>query len=378
METLFYNTLLNGDGTRMSVTLSPEEACMAQDLQAEYQAKKARGLFKNALGYEASITTLTTIIKRISEQKYFELPPADYVPVRVGEGAWSSSLLTYRTYSIGDDFSTGVINTGGNNSRTANIEAGIDSLVIPVNNWAKSHGWSIIDLEQASKSGNWDLVSAKEKARLKNWQLGIQKVAFLGLANNASCLGLLNQPTTGAEAVNVSGLLTNSIGSLAGSNGVALSAFLGALLNEYRQGANRTVMPNRLTIPETDYLSLAIPTSPQFPLKSILQLMTETLSIMTKQKDFQILPCSYGDDTSVAGTGQGNTTGSQIYAMYRHDEESIRMDIPVDYTSTLANSIDNFSFQNTGYGQFTGVKMYQPKTLMYLTFPASNLGSPPL
>lgn len=71
----------------------------------------------NALGYEVNVTTLTTIAKKVTEQKFFEIAPADYLPVRVGEGSWSSNLVTYRSYQLSDDFSSGVINTGGNSSR---------------------------------------------------------------------------------------------------------------------------------------------------------------------------------------------------------------------------------------------------------------------
>jgi hypothetical protein len=44
------------------------------------------------------------------------------------------------------------------------------------------------------------------------------------------------------------------------------------------------------------------------------------------------------------------------------------MDIPVDYTNTLANSLDNFNFQNVGYGQFTGVQTYRPLELLYFSY----------
>ena len=318
----------------------------------------------NALGYEINITTLTTIMKKITEQKFFEVAPADYIPVRVGEGAWSSNLVTYRSFNLSDDFGTGVINTGGNNGRLASGDAGVDSLTIPVLNWAKSIGWSIFDLELAAKSGNWDLVTAKEKSRKKNWDLGIQKVAFLGLQGNPNVLGLLNQSQI---TVNTT-LLTNSISSLAATP-TALSAFIANIFNDYRKNCQRSAWPTHFVIPESDYLGLATPSSPTFPLKSILQLMQETFQTMTGNKNFKILPCAYAD---AAYSGYSN----QVYTLLNYAEESIRMDIPVDYTNTLANSIDNFSFQNVGYGQFTGVLAYRPLELYYLQFPASNLSQP--
>jgi hypothetical protein len=308
----------------------------------------------NALGYEVPITTLTTIMKKVSEQKFFELAPADYVPLRVGQGAWSSNLVTYRSFVLADDFSTGVINTGGNNSRLATGDAGVDSLQIKVNNWAKTIGWTLFDLELAAKSGNWDLVTAKEKARKKNWDLGIQKVMFLGLAGDSSILGLYNQVGVTTDTVT----LTAPISSLSAA---ALNTFVQAVLNVYRANCARSAWPTHFILPESDYLGLAAPSSPTYPIKSVLQLMIETFQTMTGNKNFKILPCAYGDK---AYSG----FAVQKYCLLNYDEESIRADIPVDYTNTLANSIDNFSFQNVGYGQFTGVLAYRPQEVYYFQF----------
>jgi hypothetical protein len=35
------------------------------------------------------------------------------------------------------------------------------------------------------------------------------------------------------------------------------------------------------------------------------------------------------------------------------------MDLPVDYTVTQANTMNNFQFQSAAYGQFTGVHFYR-------------------
>jgi len=308
----------------------------------------------NTLGLELSITTLTTISKKVAEQKFFEISPADYVPVRVGEGSFSTNLVTYRSFDVADDFATGVINTGGKNAKLASADAGVDSLSIKVNNWAKQIGWTLFDLETAAKAGNWDLVSQKEKARKRNWDLGIQKVAFLGLSGNPNILGLLTQS---GVTINTT-TLTAKISSLTPDQ---LKSFVIAVLNDYRANCNRTAWPTHFIIPESDYLGLAGPSSSTYPLKSTLQILEETFQTMTKRKDFKILPCAYGDTAY-------NSLGVTRYCLLNYDEESVRMDIPVDYTNTLANSIDNFSFQNVGYGQFTGVLAYRPLEMLYYQF----------
>lgn len=370
--------ILNSKGEPIVLSAQEQAACQDPDLVSKWkQAVKVRGI-QNALGYERAITTLTTIMKKITEQKFYQVAPADYIPVRVGEGAWSSNLLTYRSFDLAGSFAEGVVNTGSNNGRLANADAGVDSLSINVLNWAKAIGWSIIDLELAAKSGNWDIVTAKEKARKRNWDLGIQAVAFLGLPGDPNVQGLLTLSTIpvtpGVAVPNASNTLVSldtttlatSIYKLA-SNPATLSTFIAQILNVYRANCQRSAWPTHYIIPESDYLGLATASSPSFPLKSILQYMQETLQTMTGNKNFKVLPCSYAD-----GNSPLNSTGLQSYVLLNYAEESIRMDIPVDYTNTLANSIDNFSFQNVGFGQFTGVKAYRNLETYIMQFPTSQ------
>lgn len=340
------------------ILLTPQEK-----YHADYMQRQVNERFGNSLGYEVSITTLTTIMKKITEQKFFEIPPADYLPVRVGEGAWSSNLTTYRSFDVADEFETGVVNTGGQNSRQAAADAGVDALNIKVFNWVKSIGWSIMDLEIAAKSGNWDLVTAKERARKRNWDLGVQRIAFLGARGQngatGTCLGLLNQ----VGITNNTTVITKPISSMSVSE---LKTFTAAWIESYRSNCQRTAWPTHAIIPESDYNGLASQASPDFPIKSTLQLLEEMFQVITRNKSFKILPLAYADAAYHADVS--SIAGKQVYVLTNYNEESIRMDLPVDYTNTLANSLDNFNFQNSGYGQFTGVLAYRPLELMYYTF----------
>ncbi len=308
----------------------------------------------NALGYQIDITTLTAISKKVSEQKFYHIAPAKYMPVRVGFGSWNSSILTYRSFNMADDFATGVVNTGGGNDRLASADAGVDSVTVQIKNWAKEIGWSIMDLEMAAKAGNWDLVTEKERSRKLNWDLGIQKVAFLGLAGDTSALGLYTQ---GDVTVN----LTTIPAALSSLSSIDLKAFCTTVLNDYRSNCARTAWPTHFIMPESDFLGLAAPVNAEFPIKSIMEQLLETFKIMTGNPNFQILPNSYGDTTYSGQT-------YQQYILLNYDETSGRMDIPVDYTNTLANSVNNFSFQNVGYGQFTGYKAYRPLEMLYYRY----------
>lgn len=348
-----------------AVTLTPGERYHAEEMQRQVNSlcKRFPSQFRNSLGAEVDITTLTTIVKSISEQKFFEIAPADYLPVRVGEGTWSSTLSTYRSFQVGDQFETGIINTGSDNARMAKTSAGVDLLNVKVLNWAKSVGWTIFDLQQAAKAGNWDLVAALEESRKTNWDLGIQRVAFLGARGNngvgGSTLGLLNQ----------AGITTNTTTitkALKDMTPAELKTFQEKIVEDYRTNCNRTAWPTHFEIPESDYNGLASQASPDFPIKSTLQLLEEAFALITRQKGFKILPLAYAD--AAYHTDVTQIAGKQVYTLMRYDEKSIRMDIPLDYTNTLANSIDNFSFQNAAYGQFTGVLAYRPLEMMYFVY----------
>ncbi len=324
--------------------------------EREKRVVQINQMMTNALGYEINITTLTTLLKQITEQKFFEIMPADYMPVVAGEGAWSQDLRAYRSFALGDDFGTGIIDTGGQNGRLASANTGVDSINVPVKNWAKEIGWTLFDLELASKSGNWDLITSLEQSRKTNWDLGIQKTAFLGLSGDAGVTGLLNQSGVTVDTTT----LTQSISSL---STVDLKAFCANILNVYRSNCSRTAWPTHFIIPETDFLGLAAPASADFPIRSTLSLLEETFQVMTKKKDFKILPCAYAD----AGAESGGAAYNQ-YTLLNYDPKSLRFNIPVDYTNTLANSTNNFSFQNVGYGQFTGLMLLRSPELYYLRY----------
>lgn len=356
---IYSDVFKNSRGEPAEIVLNAKEKWHASWMQKQVNEK-----FGNALGYEVPITTLSQVVKRVSEQKLYQVAPADYVPIKVGEGTWASNLTTYRSFDAADQFESGYINSGSSNARLSVADAGVDALNIKVQNWGKQVGWSIFDLEQAARSGNWDLVAAKEKTRKRNWDLGIQRIAFLGAqglnGSGGSCLGLFNQATGQFNST----LITTKLSLMTPTQ---LASFQQAAIGLYRVNCNYTAFPTHFVIPESDYNGLAVQSSPAFPMKSVLALLQEAFQIITGNKNFKILPSAYAD---VANAGGALPSGavSCLYTFLNYDEESIRMDIPLQYTNTLANSLDNFMFQNVGYGQHTGVLAYRPAELFYAGF----------
>lgn len=351
--------VLNSKGE--PVKLTPQEKFHAKQLQNAYDAMKP-GLpgyqKQNALGYEIDITSLTQIIKSVTEQKFHEVNFRDYVPVTVGEGAWSSQLVKYRSFDVADDFETGVINTGTQRSKLAQVSTAVDAVYLPIINWAKEITYSIFDLRQASLSGNWDLVTSMESARYRNWALGLQQVAFWGSSVMPDVKGLLTLSTVNSNTT----LITQNISDMDASE---FQALLAGLLEAYRSNGQRTAMPTHFIIPEGDYNGLASSVDETYPLKSRLERLLEGLRMMTRNPNFQILPCAYAmQSQNAAITGLNKNR----YVLLNYNNDSIRMDIPVDYTNTQQNTLNGFQFQSVGYGQYAGVNAFRPLEVLYFDY----------
>ncbi len=202
------------------------------------------------------------------------------------------------------------------------------------------------------------MVTAKERSRKKNWDLGVQQVAFWGLSGNANVNGLLTLPNVNSNTT----LITGPINAMSVSS---FQTFLAGIMEAYRSNSVRTALPNRFIIPEADYNGLANSADETFPLKSRLDRLREVFREMTGNPNFKILSCAYGMqslNSAIVGLNKNR------YVLMNYDEDTIRMDIPVDYANTLQNTVNGFNFQNAGYGQFTGAVAYRPLEVLYFDY----------
>ena len=312
-----------------------------------------------ATGYQIAIDTLTYIKKKTTDQKFYREAPADYMPVVVGEGAFSSQLLTNRTYSNADDFESGILKTGATDAHLSEVDVSIDGVLVAVANWAKTIGYTIFDVEQALRANNWDMIEKKHVARKKNWDLGFQKVAFLGVSSNQTGFpGLLTNPNIVSNTSRITGFINQMTAA-------QLQTFVTGFINDYFVNTNSTALPNRMVVPYAEWLgdpALTPGTVGTFPVPLIEYLEKAFKRAVSRmESDFKILPCAYCD-------AQNNPLGLHYYMLYRDDDESIRADMPVPYTTTQPNSLDNFAFQDVGYGQFTGLNVYRNLELMRFQF----------
>ena len=312
---------------------------------------------QSTLGYQIAIDTLTFIKKQITEQKFYEIAPADYLPIAVGDGAFSQNILTNLVVNTSGDFEAGIINQGSGNDRLASADVGIASVTMKVMNWAKAIGYTVFELEQALQANNWDIIESKQRARKKNWDLGIQKMAFLGsLADNTAVPGLLTQSGVNSDVTTITGKISSM-------DAAAFSAFVAAVVAAYQSNCVYTAMPTHFIIPQDDWLGLAAPVSSTYPFNSKLEYLSKAFAEIVPG-GIKLLPLVYAMPTYNTDYG----VNLHRYVMYRFDPETVRMDIPVDYTVTQPNTYNNFQFQDAGYGQYTGVGVYRPLEVLYFDF----------
>ena len=312
----------------------------------------------NDFGYSVDITTLTAVLRTVSEQKFYQIPFAEYMPVRVDtNAAWAEDLLAFRSFVVGGDFEKGYVKSG-EEGRLASTDAAIDSVRVPIRTWAKELSWAIPQIGEASRTGVWDIISAKEKSRKMNWDLGLQKVSFLG-SSDGTMTGALNM---GGVTINTT-IITKSISSMTYTE---LNALPGAMLAAYQTNSNYTAYPDFLWVPQSDYNSLATYDT-EYRNLTKLQVLENAFRTTTRNPNFQILPLAYASATM----SDGRLTKDR-YVLGRYDEDSFRFEIPVDYTVTVANTIEGWTFRNVGFGQHSSVLCLRPQEFLYMDLTASG------
>jgi hypothetical protein len=350
--------LTNRDTARLSLFKNADQT-NGLDLRLNAAASTAQ----EATGYQILIDTLTYIKQQESTQTYYELgrfgsKPSDFVPIAVGEGAWSGSILTRRVFNNTGDFDAGITRQGLGNERKPQADVSMDSITLPTFIWNEGVQYSLAEIEQALVASNWDIIAAKHKARNKLFQLGIQERVFLG-SKSGDAEGLLNN-----SSVNVNtAFITAYINSL---DAAGFKTFVAGLISTYFTNTNSTVLPNRFVIPMADYLGLQVlvpGSAGTFPVPMMTYLENAFKAICGP--DFKIEGLAYADKT-INNARRG--LNKNVYALYRHDSEALRMDIPVDFTVTQPNTIDNWTFQDVAYAQFTGVGFYKPLETLLFTF----------
>ena len=310
----------------------------------------------STLGYQYTIQTTTLIRAKVITQKFYEIPPAELVPIAIGEGAWMESIQTNLVYQASGDFERGIVSVA-DPSNLAQVSVGLAPVPAKVVSWAMGYTYSNMEVEKALAADNWDVVTAKVAALKKLWDLGIQKIAFLGSKSDPTNVpGLLSNSSVNANTA----IITAAISSLSTAN---LQTLISALLADYFSNSNSTVLPDTFIMPMSDYLGMGVPYSGQFPMRSMLNYFQEMFREITQNPNFMIKGLAYANQAQNAGYWA--TVGTNRYVLYRRDPETIRMDLPVDFILNAPGTPNNFNWEGVGVGQFTGAIAYRPAEIRY-------------
>jgi len=310
----------------------------------------------STLGYQYTIQTTTLIRAKTVMQKFYEIPPAELVPMAIGEGAWMESIQTNLVYQASGDFERGIVSVA-DPSNVAQVSVGLAPVPAKIVSWAMGYQYSNMEIEKALAADNWDVVSAKVAALKKLWDLGIQKIAFLGSKSDPTGVpGLLSQTSVNASTA----IIAKAISSMSTTE---LQALISALLSDYFSNSNSTVLPDTFVMPMSDYLGMGVPYSGTFPVASMLEYFVRMFREITQNPNFMIKPLAYANQAINAGYWA--VAGTNRYVLYRKDPETIRMDLPVDLILNAPGTGNNFNWEGVGVGQFTGAIAYRPAEIRY-------------
>lgn len=301
--------------------------------------------------YKQQIDTLTQLDAKIAKQKFYEVSISDYVDVDEGNGAFADSIFKYISFDTAGDGFNGFADENTNQAKMPAVNVALQGRTDLRHIWNKYVSYNIKDLEQLKRTGSYDLISSKLEARKRNYDLMLQEIAFLGNKMFADNKGLL---TNDEATVNLN-LIPTFISLMTPAQ---LQEFASKLIGTYRQQCNYTAMPNRLIVPDKDYTGLGAPYDPNFAIKSRMEYLEEAIKSIT-HNDFKILPSAYSQKDV---NGKTNT-----YALYNKNPDTLVFDVPVAYTTTAFNTVDNYTFQNVGYGQVGGVRVFRPREILYFT-----------
>lgn len=315
-------------------------------------------MYSNNSAYLQTIDTLTEISAKVLEQKFYTIKNIpDFVDIEEGRGGVAEEIMNWAVYDAVGNFEDGNFGSNVDFERTASADITMNKKMFYRQKWKKSITYNVMDLMQSDKARVVNTIEGKETARKRNFDLGLQETIFLGSKENENITGLLNN-----KEVNVNTTLITKL--LSSMTAQEFNTVIAQLPNLFFDNTNNTVMYNRFIMPTADYNGLASQMSDQFPIKTKLEVLDEALKMVAAGygiNDFKILPCAYANKDK-------NGQNLNIYALYNKNSDTLVYDLPLNYTTTAFNSINNFDFANIAYAMYGSVNLLRPKEMLYFTF----------
>jgi hypothetical protein len=312
-------------------------------------------------GFKYAIDTMAFIKAEVTKQKFYTVPFADIIPTAVGRGNWSDQIFTNVSFSNAGPFAQGFIDTGLN-TRFAGVDAAVAQKSQYVRTWAKQLTYSIVEVQQALQANNWDPIMAKANAIKENYDLGIQALAFNGVTGDTQMTGLLNNAGVTIDSTTISKKISAMSAAELATLVQALIAsyYLGLTPFTTDMGANITAMPDTFVMPLSDFLGLATPfpgTVGTYPLPMI-DYLEMAFKKQTQNPNFKIVPVAYCES-------QYSVSGTFEYCLFRKDPRSLMLELPIGFTTTQANTLNNFNFQSVAYARVAGVGVFRNAEVRY-------------
>lgn len=305
------------------------------------------------VGVEMDTTTLTVLLKTISQQKFYQIALEKYAKIDT-DGGWADQVLQVREYLPSKPMAS-FVDQSAHGAKINVAEASVDGIYIPAVTWVQQIEVSLAEMQQAALLGNWSILEAKERSRKKSHDLDMQQLFFTGYKK-------LNGLLTFADVATVdTALLSSKISDL---DYTELNTFAKSLIESYRLNCDRTAYPTKFVIPESDFNGLSAQVNPQFPLRTKLSMLKEAIDGVCP-RPVEILPCAYSDT-------KYNALGVNRYALYSDDFDTIRFQKAIDYTPTMINNLDGWNYVNTAFARTFGMILNRPKELMYFDVAADS------
>lgn len=311
----------------------------------------------SSAGMQYITDSLSFIRSKVIEQKFYEIPIADFMPVDVGEAAWGSEVIQNLTFQSGGDFYAGDVNANPSAGRTPEVNAYLQPIRMPTQLWGKGTSWTLLEIKQAAMMNNWDAIKSKVDSLKKDWVLGIQKQAFLGHPTIPTQTGLLTNPNV---TINTA-LIPEPLCKMTVTE---LRSFIKSILGAYWNNSNNTAMPDTFLMPTYDYLGLADfvgDTTVVNPLITKIEVLIKMFREMTDNPNFKIRHTAYNQ-----ATRNSKFINKDRYVLYRNDPETLKMSIPIDFTLLEAGTGDYWNWQQKAYGQYAGVLITRHPEVLYL------------
>jgi hypothetical protein len=327
------------------------------------QLLNTAGVFSPSdIGYQYAIDTLSYIREQVIEQKFYEVPIADFMTVDIGQAAYASEIVQNLEFKSGGSFFDGDTSANGNMGAFAGANAFVAPVRMPTQFWLKGINWNIIEIKQSAQFKRWDAIEGKMKSLKKDWDLGIQEVAFLGHPTESTLTGLVNNSGLTPNTT----FITTSISSMTTAE---FKSFVAGLLKIYWTYCNKTTMPDTFAIPMTDYLGLGDFVSDLDVRMSKIEYLEKMFIKITRNPNFKIQGLAYCE----GGVNSSRGIDKDRYILYRNDPETLRFNLPVDLTMFAPDTSNQIQWAQAAMAQYSGCLITRPKEVLYLdTTPSST------